>query len=51
MNTPSPVLKTASSSLPVGTRLAEFEITGVIGEGASESFTALMTQVLSVSWP
>lgn len=33
MNTPSPVLKTASSSLPVGTRLAEFEITGVIGEG------------------
>ncbi len=33
MNTPSSVLKTASSSLPVGTRLAEFEITGVIGEG------------------
>ncbi len=33
MNTPNPTIKTASSSLPVGTRLAEFEITGVIGEG------------------
>jgi non-specific serine/threonine protein kinase len=33
MNTPNSTIKTASSSLPVGTRLAEFEITGVIGEG------------------
>ncbi|MBK9443508.1 MAG: serine/threonine protein kinase [Comamonadaceae bacterium] len=33
MNTPSAGFKTASSSLPAGTRLAEFEITGVIGEG------------------
>jgi non-specific serine/threonine protein kinase len=33
MNIPNPTIKTASSSLPVGTRLAEFEITGVIGEG------------------
>ena len=33
MNTPSAELKTASSSLPNGTKLAEFEITGVIGEG------------------
>jgi serine/threonine protein kinase len=33
MNTPITSFKTASSSLPVGTRLAEFEITGVIGEG------------------
>ncbi len=33
MNTPSAAFKTASSSLAAGTRLAEFEITGVIGEG------------------
>lgn len=33
MNTPSSSFQTASSALPVGTRLAEFEITGVIGEG------------------
>lgn len=33
MNISSAAFKTASSSLPVGTRLAEFEITGVIGEG------------------
>ena len=33
MNTTNSTIKTASSSLPVGTRLAEFEITGVIGEG------------------
>lgn len=33
MNTPASSFKTASSSLPVGTRLGEFEITGVIGEG------------------
>ena len=33
MNTSNSVQKTASSSLPVGTRLGEFEITGVIGEG------------------
>ncbi len=33
MNSPQSTAKTASSSLPVGMRLAEFEITGVIGEG------------------
>jgi len=33
MKTPGAAFKTASSSLPVSTRLAEFEITGVIGEG------------------
>ncbi len=33
MNTQAPSFVVASSALPVGTRLGEFEITGVVGEG------------------
>ena len=33
MNTQAPPFVVASSALPVGTRLGEFEITGVVGEG------------------